>query len=225
MILIKVIAVVVALACSGESLTLKGLDENESIGIEATDVPILASIETETEILQTETPEVLPDSQPLEYLEEKTISAENLSTDLTEPIEIKDGSLFRLMMTIKQNWTDDFMDKKSEPFINLAVGLGGELIDLIDNSQEAKDPNITSFKLVEVRPSKESKEKVYVTFIVSAKKEISGEEMSIAIKNRVAIYGSIYSYEATIEGFNLANITEEEATDMESEKIACSSGT
>lgn len=225
MFLTKVIVFVVALAYSGESSTLKGLNDIETVGIESTDVPVQLFTETATEEFPTEAPEDLPKSQMLKQLEEIPISNESRSTDeLTEPADIENGSFFKLMMTVKQDWTDEFMDRKSEPFNKLAEGLGGELIDLIDNSQESKEINMTSFHLVEVQPSKESEGKVYATFVVSAKKEISGEDLSIAIKNRVALYGAVYNYEATNEGFVVANITEEEAKEMESEKIACSSG-
>lgn len=204
------------LFCLSESSTLKGLEEIEIAGIESTDVPLISFTEASTDEISTELPNHL-----LSHAKENSLFSED---ELTEPATINNGTFFLLKMTVKESWTDNFMDKKSDSFNQLANSLGTELIDLIDNTQQSKQQNLTNFKLVEVRPSKESKDKVYVTFLVTAKNEISGEEMSNEIKNRVSIYGGIYTVQATIEGFAMTNITEDEANDLESEKVACSTG-
>lgn len=152
------------------------------------------------------------------------VSIESLRSDETKAVEIHNGSLFRLMMTIFTTWDDDFMEPSSETFKNLSNGLGSELIDFIDNSQEATELNVTNFKLVEVQPSKDSMEKIYVTFLVSSKKELSGEDLSIAISNRIILYGGIYDYKATVEGFVLENISQEVADQLVEKRAACDSG-
>lgn len=214
MLRIKVIAILAVLICGSNSSTLKGLEGSDSsiIDIDTTEAPPLTITELSTEDL------------PTESSEEKPISNESNSAGLTEPAEIDDGLYFRLMMTVKQNWTEDFLDRKSESFVSLSKGLGSELIDLIDNSKEAKEPNMTIFKLVDVQPSQQSQENIYVTFVVSAKKEISGEDLSNAVQNQISIYGAIYNYEATKEKFVVEKITDEEAKEMEKEPIACTSG-
>lgn len=142
----------------------------------------------------------------------------------TQNVELHDGSFFLLMMTIVEAWRDDYMNKESKSFKNLSHHLGSELIDFIDNSQESREPNVTDFKLVEVHPSSDSLEKIYVTFIVSSKREISGEDLSIALSNRINIHGGFYEFKATFDGFVLKNISKEEGERDFGSIVMCESG-
>lgn len=156
----------------------------------------------------------------LQVLNETKLEENSLET---EPVEVPDD-IFRLKMTIVERWSNDFLDKKSERFRKLGSNLGSHLIDLIDNSKESIEPNITQFKLVEVQPSKGSAKKVYVTFIASSKLQLSKEDLHNAITNRIILYGDIYEYEATMEGFSLEIITKEEASEYDDVLIVCDTG-
>lgn len=216
----KVLAVLAVLVSCSESSSLKGYDDIETLYEDLTELPDISIPETSTDEVFTEPPESVK-SREKDSSENPTSEAHPDST------EIKDGKFFELKMTIEQKWFESFLDEDSETFNNLSTTLGSELIDLIDNSREAKEPNMTNFKLVEVLPSKASKEHIYVTFVISSKQEISGEDLSIAIKNRILIYQSIYTYNATEEGFSLKNITKERAMELESERfprITCGTG-
>ncbi|CRL07756.1 CLUMA_CG020710, isoform A [Clunio marinus] len=147
------------------------------------------------------------------------------ASDETKHVKtINSGTCFRLMMTVVEKWSDEYLNRNSEKFKTLASGLGMELIDLIDNSKESTEPNMTTFKLVEVVPSKDSPDKIYVTFIVTSKNEISGEDLSIAVSTQISLYQSIYEYSATSDGFVVENISEEIAESYDVENIACNSG-
>ena len=190
----------------------------EMPSIEFTLTPDLPSTEITTEEISTETPE---EAEPTHFIDQPV---EDVLSHETQPAETHNGSLFRLMMTVYTKWNDDFMEKTSVTFNKLATELGGELIDFIDNSYELAEMNVTVFKLVEVRPSKDSLEKVYVTFIVSSKKEFKSENLRNLISNRIISQGGIYEYKVTIESFVLESISREEAQDYEDIKVACDLG-
>lgn len=214
MVKVRVIeAVLLLIAISGcTASSLKNL-ETQAAAIEVTEVS--------TEEITEETPTDF--SEPGETFDEPK-SNESLRSEETPAVEIKDGSNFRLTMTVVQRWSDEFLNKDSETFNKLAKGLGGELVDLVDNSQEAKEINVTNFKLVEVRPSKDSAEKVCATFIVTSEKVLNGEDLSNEISTRITLYGFIYEQPLTLEGFKFENITEEEANEAGSGKVICDLG-
>lgn len=211
---------ILAIRC-GRTSYLKNPDLIEIESEFPTDFPSTeTTTETVTEVSQMEN-DVTESffNSPLVQLSENESTA-----DETELVEIPSGTYFRLMMTVFQVWTDDFMDKSSEKFQQLDTGLGSELIDLVDNSRESLEPNLTNFKLVEVLPSKDSIEKVYVTFVVSSKTEISGEDLSNKISTRISLYNGIYDYNATNEGFKIQLISREAALEYDEEKSKCDSG-
>lgn len=217
MMKVKVIkAVLLLIAISGcTASSLKNL-ETQAAAFETTEVSTLS-----TEEITEETP---TDFSETDETFDEPKSNESLRSEETPAAEIKDGSNFRLTITVVQRWSDEFLNKDSATFNKLAKGLGGELVDLIDNSQEAKEMNVTNFKLVEVRPSKDSPDKVYATFIVTSEKVLNGEDLSNEISNKIALYGLIYEQPLTLEGFKFENITEDEASDAESGKVICDLG-
>lgn len=180
--------------------------------LEFTVSPDWSSTTATMEEVETEAPEI------------HLAQSESTNSYETQPIELHNGPVFRLMMTVVTKWNDDFMERTSPLFNKLASELGSELMDFIDNSQEESEINVTNFKLVEVLPSKDSSEKVYVTLVVLSKKDFNGEDLSNAISSRIISHGGIYEYKATIEGFVLENISREEAQDYDEEKTACDLG-
>lgn len=205
------------LSCNCEASILKSEDVTtvvpeviETTEITSSEVPSVSNL--------AEAPSITIDSA------EPPISAENTTSDETQPIEVQNGSYFLLMMTILQDWSDEFMNKESDAFLHLAKNLGGELIDLINNSQESKDINVTDFKLVEVQPSKNSLSSIYVTFVVSSRRELKGDELSGALSNQILLYGAVYEHKASIEGFMFKNISQEEAERDFGVQIICESG-
>lgn len=213
--------------CNSSFITRTHFDND--LTEEASETPIAEFTETpdvsSAEITTEENVSVAPEqneAMELEYapptIDEVTILNETLSS------ELHIGSVFRLMMTVVTKWNDEFMERTSPMFKTLSTELGAELIDFIDNSQEANEVNVTDFKLVEVLPSKDSSDKVYVTFVVSSKNELNGKELSECISNRIMSHGGFYEHKATLEGFVLENITKEEAQDYEETKVACDLG-
>lgn len=215
---IKAFVVVLCLSCRGEASILKSEDVVTTVlpeAIEAsensaTEVSFLASL-IESSSIQ---------SEP----EEAPVSTETITSDETPHVEVQNGSYFLLMMTILQDWTDEFMNKESDAFLQLSKKLGGELVDFIDNSQETSEINVTDFKLVEVRPSKDSRSSIYVTFVVSSKRELNGEDLSGALSSRILLYGEIYEHKVSIDGFSFKNISQEEAERDFGVQIMCESG-
>lgn len=201
-------------------------DVTENPSIEFTATPDLPSAEPTTEENVTEAAQ--PDHRnrtDFEHIVKPSHpEVERNNSSVTQPIDRNNNSIFRLMMTVFAKWNDQFMEKTSSTFTTLANELGVELMDFIDNSQESNAINVTDFKLVEVLPSKDSSEKLYVTFVVTPSKEFAGEDLSNAISSRILNHGGIYEYKATIEGFVLEKITREEAQDYDETKAACDLG-
>lgn len=150
-----------------------------------------------------ETPEdsILADD-PLANLkpidEEETLPAE---------IELKGGKLFLLRMTVAAEWSDEFDDKTSAAFNNLATELGAELKTFVEKKLEV---NETEFKLIEVQPIKASSEAIYVTFLVSSVTELNGEDFSNAISNQINLYEAIEKFKVMTNDFAVENVTEED---------------
>lgn len=205
-----------------ESSYLKSVDaalpETEILTDETTEQSDFTSAEASTETAT----EIAESSDSFTNLPSSEIEITN--SDETQHVDMRNGQLFQLKMTIFEKWNDDFMDTSSEAFKNLARTLGSELMDYIDNSQEANQPNITTFQLVEVQPSQGSIENVYVTFIISSPEEISGKDMADSLSNRIILYGEIYVTKATIDGFALQKITEKELEMYSEAKVLCHSG-
>lgn len=86
---------------------------------------------------------------------------------------------------------------------------------------EAKEINITHFKLVEVLPSVD--EKLYVTFVMTSKMELNGKHLFDKIENQILINNEFYTYQATNDGLVLQNIDEKKATELieEPDKKIC----
>jgi SEA domain len=168
-----------------------------------------------------------------EFLETYPVELSNLET-LTEPtgaVQQSDDSssythqpafpekvlessrnFFQLKMTVLDHqWNDDYKNPESRPFKSLAEQLGSELIDFVDNSKEAIEPNVTNFSLVKVSRSPDASDKIFVTFVVSSKVEINGEELKELLLNQINLYGSFYEKAVSNEGFVFDSITEEEA--------------
>lgn len=211
--------VFVILVKLSESSYLKNVDlalpETEILTGETTERSDFTSAETSTET----TTEITEDSENFTNL-----PSSEINSDETQHVDMQNGQLFRLKMTIFEKWNDDFMDASSEAFNNLAKTLGSELMDFVDNSQEANQPNLTTFRLVEVQPSQDSIENVYVTFIISSPEEISGKDLANSLSNRIILYGEVYVTKATIDGFALEKITEKELEMYNEAKVLCHSG-
>lgn len=179
--------------------------------LEAEEVPADSASNTEapdnfnTDANEESSTEELPGDDPLAY------TPPAITSDETVQAMLAPGKLFRLKMTVEQVWSDEYENWESETFKKLAAGLGAELIDFIDNSKEAKDPNMTIFQLVKVQPVPQSMDKVYVTFIVSSKEVISGEDLKDVLSSQINIYNQIYAYNVTLEGFSFEAINKEEA--------------
>lgn len=209
--------VVIVKCC--ESSYLKSVDsalpETEILIDETTELSDFRTVETSTE----SSTEITENSDKF-----TSSPSSEITSDETQHVDMQNGQLFRLKMTISENWNDDFMDTSSEAFNNLAKTLGSELMDFVDNSQEANQPNLTTFKLVEVQPSQDSIENVYVTFVISSPEEISGKDLADSLSNRIILYGEIYVTKATIDGFALERITEKELETHNEAKVLCHSG-
>lgn len=218
--MLKFISLLVVVVLCSEPSHMKSVEndlavtEADIITYEITDVPEMSLNEEPTESVTENFENFLPSS-----------SSEISKSDETKPVEIPNGSFFRLKMTILHlKWNDDFMDRTSKTFQKLATNLGAELIDFIDNSQESSEPNVTNFKLVEVLPSKETAENLYVTFIISSKKELSGEDLNNSIVNQINLYGKIYEHEANADGYVLEKISKDEALKYDDAVTRCDSG-
>lgn len=202
-----------------ESSYLKNVDsalpEAEILAAETTERSDFTTAETSTE----SSTEITENSDNF-----TSSPSSEITSDETQHVDMQNGQLFRLKMTISENWNDDFMDTSSDAFNNLARTLGSELMDFVDNSHEANQPNLTTFKLVEVQPSQDSIENVYVTFVISSPEEISGKDLADSLSNRIILYGEIYVTKATIDGFALERITEKELETYNEAKVLCHSG-
>lgn len=205
----NVLLLIVAVhCCESSSIKIEQLEsETENAAFDTTEA-IYVPLTEEYEEATTETPE----------------SLENSFADETQIVDMLNGKLFRLKMTIEEQWNNDFMDTSSATFKKLASSLGSELIDFIDNSKESAQPNMTSFKLVEVQPSHNSIETVYVTFVISSVDDVSGREIAMSLSNQINLYGVIYVTNATNDGFVLERISEEDAEAYSQKKIFCHSG-
>ena len=176
-------------------------NSDTTLSAEATETPDLASsVETITEENFLEAPDQSDDG--LQFY-----------NDETQPIEteLRNGLMFRLMMTFAKDWNDDFSEKSSIAFYNLATELGEELKEFVDEKLKLKGLNGTEFKLVEASPSQDSLKKMYATFLVSSINELSGEDLSNSILNQINLYEGIIEHKVTNDGFVLENISEEEA--------------
>lgn len=131
-------------------------------------------------------------------------------------------SFFRLSMTFIKEWDDEFMNKSSIKFMNLANDLGAELMDFVDNALQSSEPNLTNFKLV--LACSFSQHETFVTFIVSSKKELQQEDLARTITNRINIEGRIYENIATIQGFVFEPIERQTAEEYDQGKISCETG-
>lgn len=195
--------------CSSIKSAVSEVTEAEAQDINFTEASQVLSTEAATESVEHFEPASGENSQePL---------VENTYSDETRPAMERPGLFFLLRLTIVADYSEAFENRESQAFKNLANNLGSELIDLVDNAFGSNEPNITNFKLVEVLPSRNSAKKVYVTFIISAKKEVNGQILENAISVQLSMYSAIYSHEATDEGFLLKNITKEEAEDYAEE--------
>lgn len=125
-------------------------------------------------------------------------------------------------MTILESWDDEFMNKSSLKFKDLAENLGAELVDFLDNALQSTETNLTSFNLV--LACSFSHHETYVTFIVSSKKELSVEDLAGAISNRIIIEGRIYDRNATIEGFVFEQVDKETAKEYRNGNFSCETG-
>lgn len=178
--------------------------------------------------------EISFETSPLKNVETLTESAVELQSDdfsayTLQPLNseetleaiLEPGTLFRLKLTIVTQWNDEFLQPESKLYQKLANEFGSELIDFIDNSKKAQQPNITNFSLVEVLPSTGSSDKIYATFVVSSQKVISGQELKDLILNQINIYGSFYEHKVTNEGFLFDAITIEEAENYGVKGVFC----
>lgn len=132
-----------------------------------------------------------------------------------ESSEIDSGRFFRISMTISTSWSDEYSDKSSGTFNKLAIGLGSELTDFIDNYYDSHEVNLTEFKLVGVQRSKNSGEEIYATFIVTSKRELRGDDLSSVIINRISESGGFYEHKATVDDFVFETISKEDAVEHE----------
>jgi hypothetical protein len=149
-------------------------------------------------------------------------SIENLKSDETPEVNIGNGRFFELKLTIEETWNDDYLNRSSDIFKQLGKNLGAELIDLADNSLEAKEINTTNFKLIEVWPAKVSAG-IYVTFLMTSENEIDGENLHLKFSNQIRINNEIYTYKATLDGFVFKKINEERVEQLmeESNREIC----
>lgn len=194
----------VLIACQCESSYLKSnsvVSETEATTFQAEDFVSTAQ-STTTEVTTLTTTEASENS------ESNGIESESIKSDETEPIDMQNGNKFRLIMTVHKEWNNDLLDSSSKAFNELAKSFGSEIVDFIDNFQEATKPNMTSFKMVSVQPSPDSNEKILVTSIISSQDEINGRGLEISLTNKIMIYGVIYDIEVSFDGFLLERITE-----------------
>lgn len=218
--------VIVLLASFCEAFSI----EHPEGEIKTTEIPKIFETTTQEEFLDAVKDESDTEDVELSPALSDIINSQEASKErgVSEEIpngELHDGSFFVLMLTILKNWQDEYSNKQSVVFKTLATDLGSQLIDFIDNSQEAKEPNITDFKLIEVRPCSDSLEKIYVTFIVTSKRELKGEELRDALTNQINIYGAFYDFKALFDGFVLKNISKEEGELLDFEShVMCESG-
>lgn len=154
--------------------------------------------------------------------EVKTISVENVSisqsaevpksselnSEETRPIFT--GDLFEINLTIKRNWSDDFVDQKSKQFKELEKLIDTDLISFFDN-QLNKDNSIKrgSFVLKNILPSIIDNY-LYVTLIAETSENVTGQIMYERIENWLLLYNKFYDLEVLREGFNFKSITNED---------------
>lgn len=138
-------------------------------------------------------------------------------------IELRNGFMFRLMMTVIADWNEDFNDITSATFKQLASKLGSELADFVGEKLELNVANVTNFKLVEVQPRKDSSE-IYVTFVVLSTMELVGEDLSNVISNQINLYERINEYKASIDEFTMENLSEKDAHQYKEEWKLLESG-
>jgi len=128
-----------------------------------------------------------------------------LSSDETRPIFT--GDLFEIHLTIKRNWSDDFVDQKSKRFKELEKLIDTDLISFFDN-QLNKDNSIKrgSFLLKNILPSITDKY-LYVTLIAETSENVTGQIMYDRIENWLLLYNKFYDLEVLREGFDFKSIT------------------
>ncbi|KAL7015759.1 hypothetical protein ACKWTF_016657 [Chironomus riparius] len=138
---------------------------------------------------------------------EASISKE-LNSDETKPIFT--GDIFEIHLTIKHNWSDDFVDPKSKKFTDLSKLIDTDLISFFDN-QLNKDNSIKrgSFMLKNVLPSS-TDSYIYVTFIAESSENVTGQIMYEKIENWLLLYNKFYELEFLSNGFEFKALTNEE---------------
>ena len=204
--LIKSFSILLLLSVGCQSSYLKNVEEFQS-----TDIPEDVEVTTIEQTLAKESKiiEICPPNEA--------------ATSKSEPEELINGSFFLLKMTILQPWQDDYTNKDSATFKNLAQNLQIELDSLIGNSQEtaiAQEPNALEFNLVLAMPADKSLEKIYVVLVITSNGETSGEVLSLTISNQINLYGRFYEIDASSDRFEMTSISQREA---ESEYVMCGS--
>ena len=160
------------------------------------------------------------DSEKVEEI--KSIFTENISTPLSveapiipelnsdETKTIFTGDIFEIHLTIKHNWSDDFVDPRSKKFTDLSKLIDTDLISFFDN-QLNKDNSIKrgSFMLKNVLPSS-TDNYLYVTLIAESSENVTGQIMYEKIENWLLLYTKFYELEFLSEGFEFKAVTNEE---------------
>lgn len=184
---------------------------------------ISATMTTDANFQETTTNEAPDDMSTIESITEAIDENYFGFGTVEETPEVdSNGSLFRLSMTILEDWDDGYMNQTSVKFKSLANDFGTELMDFVDNALQSSESNLTSFNLV--LACSFSQHEIFVTFIVSSKAELSLEDLRKAISDRIIVDGRIYDHNTTSNGFVFERINRETANEYRNGNFSCESG-